>query len=240
MNFRKLLSEIIATLTGFLGSGQCPAAQKPALEGMKVEFERTLNGMGADNDEKANSTAAAAVVGMAGTIITSLNSLLSGVGQAIQSAIDARVASGDLIPKDQHTKLCGEAVQVAREAGITAGKTEAKTQFDTQLAQERKSMERAATIARNGLPPATDDILRLPDAEFDARVTEAGKRIKMAKDAGVSPDLGLVVRCAWTPTGDADLKEVLGIKGSPGAGNPLADGGRGGGGSDGAKVAFAV
>ncbi|MCC7374270.1 MAG: hypothetical protein IT581_06425 [Verrucomicrobiales bacterium] len=238
MNFRQLLSQIITTLGGFLGSGQCPAAQKPAMEGVKAEFERALNAMGDGNDDKANSAAAATVVGAAGSIFTALNSLLSGVGHAIQSAIDARITSGDLIPKDQHTKLCGEAVQAAREAGITAGKAEAKTQFDAQLAEARKSMERAAVIARNGLPPATDDILRLPDAEFDAKVTEAGKRIKMAKDAGVNPELGLVVRCAWTPTGDTELKEVLGLKGGSGTGNPLADGG--GAGAGGAKVSFAV
>lgn len=240
MNFRKLLSEIIANISGFLGSGQCPPAQKAAMEGVKADFERALNSLGDGTDDKANATAAAAIVGAAGSIVTTMNSLLSGIAQGIQAGIDARIAAGDLVTKEKHTQLCGEAVEGARQAGIAAGKTEAKSQFDAQLATERKAMERAATIARNGLPPATDEVLRLPDADFDVRLAEAGKRTKLATDAGVNPALSLVARCAWAPDGEATLKEVLGLKKGDSAINPLGGGG-GGGSGDGTskgKVAF--
>lgn len=119
----------------------------------------------------------------------------------IQSAIDARVASGDLVPKDKVTMLCS----AAKDTGVQEEKSRA--------AQEKAAADqRAATIASrkqvlatNGLPiPQDEQVLLGTDDEFAA----AQKRVKAQADRligiGVKGENTLAMSQAWCSAQEFD------------------------------------
>jgi hypothetical protein len=137
------------------------------------------------------------ISGEAEKTATSLNRL---------AEFDQKIEKGDLIPKDKHETLVGE----ARTAGATAAKTEFKT-----ISTRREA------VSKCGLPLPTDDALAGTDEEFKVRQDLATSRVTELKAKGISIN-GVFAALPWAakPDYDRDVKLIEAAKGN--SGNPGA------------------
>lgn len=235
--FRKFLSDQIAAINGVLTGGTVAPEIKSAFEAIRDQFQTQLNALPA---EGGGSDEMMKVLGLQSATIEALRTTLCSVVGAVDARWNASVAAGDLIPKDKHAALCSEAAEAARGAGVAEGKNAAKADYEAMLAAERASMERKQEVARNGMPLPPDDVLKLADDEWKARMTEAQNRVKQVEEAGIKKDLPFVGRYAWAPEEDARaLAEIIKLVPKGTGPNPLQGGGGGGGsGGDGATIKF--
>lgn len=225
MHFRQFLNEQITAIERLLQSGDLAPNVKSAFTALRDQFKAALAALPGQDAAALDATAVATVLAGFGASLQSLNAAVVGMGEALGAQWNARITSGELIPKEKHTQLCTEAAEAARSAGLAQGKKDAAAEFNTQLATEKRAVERASLIARNGLPVAPDDVLRLDDDAFTARQKDAVARLEQTKAAGIDSSLKFVGRYAWAPSAEAEALAELVQAGAkkPGV-NPLAGG----------------
>lgn len=113
-----------------------------------------------------------------------LQTTLAGIPAQIDAAIDARVKSGDLIPK----AAVEQRVQDATAAATTAAR-------DSALAESKRINARRTELTTAGLPVPADEILTGEDAAYAAKKTDAEKRVKELAPFKLAADR--VLTLAW-------------------------------------------
>ncbi len=224
MQFRSFLTEQIAAIDRLLQSGDLVTTVRAAYTAIRDQFKAALQALPASDAAGADGAAVSSVLVGFGVSLQSLNAAVLSMNEALNTQWQARITSGDLVPKERHAQLCSESAEAARSAGLTQGKKDAETEFNAKLATEKRVGERASVIARNGLPPAPDEVLRLSDEDFAARQKDAVTRLAETKEAGIDPALKFVGRYAWAPTAEAEALADVVKSTRKNPGNPLAGG----------------
>lgn len=147
---------------------------------------------------------------------------------SVAHALEGRIASKDLLTKDEVKGMVDEAMQKGRDAVMPF-----------LLGSRRKLVEMA------GLPAAADSVLGLPEKDFDAALAGAQKNVTTLKDK--KRDGKLKEKCAWMNEKDFTAEmgvwdELIGNAGAGGGGgagdkgnDPLRGGAGGGAGGAGTE-----
>jgi hypothetical protein len=123
-------------------------------------------------------------------VTQTVQSLEERVQLQVTAAVEARIASGELIPKEKHVTLCSEASTAAAEAAMKT--TREQVAEEARLAGERQALltQRAQVLQSAGIVEAApEDVLALPEADFEARKTVLVTRLEKAKSLNVADRL---------------------------------------------------